>query len=129
LGKLLAYLISRFARSAPQITPRHAAERGRNGHELAARWEIPMLLNFLHAELHKTLLEAQNSPTWVRAKRLLLVMAGLWMSYFLLVNWFAHSLNKIAVPVIGVPLGVYLAVQGAAIVFAVALFRLARAAQ
>jgi len=56
-------------------------------------------------------------------------MLGLWMSYFLLVNWFAHSLNKIAVPVIGVPLGVYLAVQGTAIVFAVALFRLARGAQ
>jgi uncharacterized membrane protein len=33
------------------------------------------------------------------------------------------------VPVIGVPLGVYLAVQGAAIVFGVALFRLARSTQ
>jgi putative solute:sodium symporter small subunit len=87
-----------------------------------------MLINFLHAELHQALLEAQNSPYWARAKKLLLVMLGLWMSYFLLVNWFAHSLNKIAVPVIGVPLGVYLAVQGAAIVFAVALFRLARTA-
>jgi uncharacterized membrane protein len=31
--------------------------------------------------------------------------------------------------VIGIPLGVYLAVQGAAIVFAVALFRLARSAE
>ena len=37
-----------------------------------------------------------------------------------------HSLNKIAVPVLGIPLGTYLAVQGAAIVFAVALFRFAR---
>jgi putative solute:sodium symporter small subunit len=112
----------------PQITPRFAAERGWNGHGLAARWETPMLINFLHAELHQALLEAQNSPYWVRAKKLLLVMLGLWMSHFLLVNWFAHSLNKIAVPVIGVPLGVYLAVQGTAIVFGVALFRLARSA-
>ena len=48
------------------------------------------------------------------------------MSYFLLVNWFVHSLNKIAVPVHR-PLGTYLAVQGAAIVFAVTLFRFARA--
>ena len=55
-------------------------------------------------------------------------MLGLWMSYFLLVNWFVHSLNKIAVPVLGIPLGTYLAVQGAAIVFAVALFRFARSA-
>jgi putative solute:sodium symporter small subunit len=88
-----------------------------------------MLINLLHAELHQALLEAQNSHYWARAKKLLLVMLGFWMSYFLLVNWFAHSLNKIAVPVIGVPLGVYLAVQGAAIVFAVALFRLARSAE
>ena len=51
-------------------------------------------------------------------------MLGLWMTYFLLVNWFVHSLNKIAVPVLEIPLGIYLAVQGAAIVFAVALFRL-----
>jgi putative solute:sodium symporter small subunit len=56
-------------------------------------------------------------------KRLLLVMLGLWMTYFLLVNTFVHSLNKIAVPVLGIPLGYYLAVQGAAIVFAIALFR------
>ena len=47
-----------------------------------------MLINLLHAELHQALLEAQNSPYWARAKKLLLVMLGLWMSYFLLVNWF-----------------------------------------
>ena len=85
-----------------------------------------MLINLLHAELHQALLEAQNSPHWARAKKLLLVMLGLWMSYFLLVNWFVHSLNKIAVPVLEIPLGSYLAFQGAAIVFAVALFRFAR---
>jgi putative solute:sodium symporter small subunit len=88
-----------------------------------------MLLQLLNAELSQALLNAQNSSYWVRAKNLLLVLAGLWMTYFLLVSWFAHSLNKIAVPVIGIPLGVYLAVQGAAIVFAVALFRLARSAE
>ena len=56
-------------------------------------------------------------------------MLALWMAYFLLVNWFVHSLNKVAVPVLGIPLGTYLAVQGAAIVFAVALFRFARTAE
>ena len=56
-------------------------------------------------------------------------MLGLWMTYFLLVNWFVHSLNKIAVPVLGIPLGTYLTMQGAAIVFAVALFRFARASR
>ena len=85
-----------------------------------------MFSQMLQGELPQFLLEAQNSPYYARAKKLLLVMLGLWMTYFLLVNWFVHSLNKIAVPVIEIPLGTYLAIQGAAIVFAVALFRFAR---
>lgn len=87
-----------------------------------------MLNQLLQDDLAQALLDAQNSPTWARAKKLLAVMLGVWVSYFLLINWFVHSLNKIAVPVIGIPLGTYLAVQGAAIVFAVALFRFARGA-
>jgi putative solute:sodium symporter small subunit len=87
-----------------------------------------MLNQLLHDDLAQALIDAQNSPTWARAKKLLLVMLAVWLSYFLLVNWFVHSLNKIAVPVIGIPLGTYLAVQGAAIVFAVTLFRFARTA-
>ena len=85
-----------------------------------------MLNQLLQDDLAQALLDAQNSPAWARAKRLLLVLLALWMSYFLLVNWFVHSLNKIAVPVLEIPLGTYLAVQGAAIVFAVTLFRFAR---
>ena len=87
-----------------------------------------MLNQLLHDDLAQALVNAQNSPVWARAKKLLLVMLGVWLTYFLLVNWFVHSLNKIAVPVIGIPLGIYLAIQGAAIVFAVALFRFARSA-
>jgi putative solute:sodium symporter small subunit len=68
-----------------------------------------------------------TTETWTQLKRLLLVMLGLWMTYFLVVHTFVHSLNKIAVPVLGIPLGYYLAAQGAAIVFAIALFRFARA--
>jgi putative solute:sodium symporter small subunit len=87
-----------------------------------------MFSEMLPGGLPQFLLEAQNSPYYARAKKLLLVMLGLWMAYFLLVNWFVHSLNKVAVPVLEIPLGTYLAVQGAAIVFAVALFRFARTA-
>ena len=88
-----------------------------------------MLNQLLEDDLAQALINVQNSPYWARAKKLLLVMLALWMSYFLLVNWFVHSLNKIAVPVLGIPLGTYLAVQGAAIVFAVTLFRFARTAE
>ena len=87
-----------------------------------------MLNQLLQGELPSLLVQAQNSPTIARMKKLLLVMLGLWLTYFLLVNWFVHSLNKIAVPVLEIPLGTYLAVQGAAIVFGVALFRFARSA-
>jgi putative solute:sodium symporter small subunit len=85
-----------------------------------------MLNQLLQDDLAQTILNVQHSPYWARAKKLLLVLLALWLSYFLLVNWFVHSLNKIAVPVLEVPLGSYLAFQGAAIVFAVTLFRFAR---
>lgn len=85
-----------------------------------------MLSQLFQGELPQVLAEAQNSPYWARAKKLLLVMLALWMSYFLVINWFVHSLNKVAIPMLGIPLGYFLAAQGAAIVFAVSLFRFAR---
>ena len=85
-----------------------------------------MLNQLLHDDMAQALVSAQNSPLWARTKKLLLMMAGIWLTYFLLVNWFVHSLNKVAVPLLGIPLGIFLAIQGAAIVFAVVLFRFAR---
>jgi putative solute:sodium symporter small subunit len=69
-----------------------------------------------------------STPTTLAKKHLLVILAA-WLSYFLLVNWFVHALNKIPVPVIGIPLGTYFAVQGTAIVFAIALFRFERSAE
>jgi putative solute:sodium symporter small subunit len=88
-----------------------------------------MLNQLLQGELPTLLVQAQNSPTIARMKKLLLVMLGIWMTYFLAVNWFVHSLNKIAVPLLEMPLGTYLAVQGAVIMFGVALFTCARFAR
>ncbi len=85
-----------------------------------------MLSNLLPGELPQLVLVMQNSAALARLKRLLLVLLAAWMSYFLVVSWFVHSLNKIAV--FGIPLGTCLAVQGAAIMFAVTLFRFARSA-
>ena len=86
-----------------------------------------MLNQLLHDDLAQALVSAHNSPLWARAKKLLLVMLSLWLTYFLVVNWFVHSLNKIAV--FGVPLGICLAIQGALVMFAVTLFRIARSAE
>lgn len=85
-----------------------------------------MLSQLLQGELPQALLDARNSPTVAQMKRLLPILLALWMSYFLVVSWFVHSLNKIAV--FGIPLGTCLAFQGAAVMFAVTLFRVARSA-
>lgn len=85
-----------------------------------------MLTQLLERELPQALSDAQNSPTVIRMKRLLPVLLALWMSYFLVVNWFVHSLNKIAV--LGIPLGTCLAIQGTLVMFAITLFRIARTA-
>ena len=52
------------------------------------------MLNQLLGDLPETLTQAQNSPTVVRMKRLLLITLALWMSYFLVVNWFVHCAEQ-----------------------------------
>ena len=86
-----------------------------------------MLNQLLHDDLVQAIVNAQNSPEWARLKKLLLIMLSLWLSYFLVVSWFVHSLNKIAL--FGAPLGTCLAVQGALVMFAVTLFRFSRTSE
>jgi putative solute:sodium symporter small subunit len=59
-------------------------------------------------------------------KNLLLAMLAGWVAYFLAVNLFILRLNKITVPIIGLPLGFYMAVQGSIVVFVIFLFWFAR---
>ncbi|HVY59037.1 MAG TPA: sodium/substrate symporter small subunit [Xanthobacteraceae bacterium] len=59
-------------------------------------------------------------------KTILLMLLGLWVAYALAVQMFMHTLNRIAVPVLGVPLGTCLAVQGAIVVFLVAAYVFSR---
>ena len=64
--------------------------------------------------------------TWARTRTLMLVMLASWIGYFLVVHLYIASLNKVIVPIVGLPLGVYLPIQGALAVFAVALFSFRR---
>ena len=64
---------------------------------------------------------------WPRFKNLMLVMFGLWLTFFFVIHTFVRSLNKITVPVLDLPLGIYMPVQAAIIVFLVSLFWFARA--
>jgi hypothetical protein len=56
----------------------------------------------------------------------MLVMFGAWLAFFLVTHTFIKALNKIVVPVLQMPLGVYMPMQAAIIVFAVAVFWFAR---
>ena len=71
---------------------------------------------------HPRWLEANLQAHWARTKHLMLVTLGLWISYFMVVHFFILKLNRITVPVIELPLGLYLAVQGSLVVFIVMLF-------
>jgi len=63
---------------------------------------------------------------WPRFKNLMLVMFGAWLALFFVTNMFMKSLNKIVVPLVDLPLGSYMPIQAALIVFAVTLFWFAR---
>ena len=67
-------------------------------------------------------LDAKVQVEWARTKNLMLVMLGLWIFYFLAVHIFITTLNKVTVPILDLPLGYYLAVQGSLVVFLVTLF-------
>jgi putative solute:sodium symporter small subunit len=64
---------------------------------------------------------------WPRFKTLMLVMFGAWLVFFFVISTFVRTLNKITVPVVELPLGFYMPVQAAMVVFVVTLFWLARA--
>ena len=64
---------------------------------------------------------------WPRFKNLMLVMFGLWLTFFFVIHTFVRTLNKIVVPVLELPLGFYMPVHAAIVVFLVSLFWFARA--
>jgi putative solute:sodium symporter small subunit len=59
-------------------------------------------------------------------RKTMLATLGAWFAYFVIINAFVRSLNKIVIPVLDVPLGFCLAIQGTAIVFGVALYALSK---
>jgi putative solute:sodium symporter small subunit len=59
-------------------------------------------------------------------KNLLLVTLAGWVSYFLGINLAILKLNRIIVPIINLPLGFYLAVQGSIVMFVIFLFWFAK---
>ena len=56
-----------------------------------------------------------------RLRRGMITMLTAWLGYFIIISMWARALNKVTVPVLDVPLGVFLAAQGTAVIFCAAL--------
>ena len=61
-----------------------------------------------------------------RFRRAIIGMLAAWLGYFVIISMWARALNKVTVPVLDIPLGVFLVAQGTAVIFCAALVLLAR---
>jgi putative solute:sodium symporter small subunit len=72
------------------------------------------------------MLEAKDLVDWSGVRNPLFVLLGLWIVFFLIIHGFIHALNKLTVPVVGLPFGYYMAAQGSIIVLLALLYLLAK---
>jgi putative solute:sodium symporter small subunit len=70
---------------------------------------------------------AANEVAWWRKTRNLMWIAlAIWAFFGFIIHMFVNVLNKVTIPVLGFPLGFYMAAQGSLIVFVVQLFLFAK---
>src|SRR6266567_2423312 len=70
--------------------------------------------------------KANEEAHWNRTTRLMFIHLGVWFFFGYVIHMFVVPLNKIIIPILGFPLGFYMAAQGSLIVFVVMLFMFAR---
>jgi putative solute:sodium symporter small subunit len=63
---------------------------------------------------------------WRKTTNLMLTHLGVWFFFGYIIHMFVNLLNKIVIPILGFPLGFYMAAQGSLIVFVVQLFLFAK---
>ena len=66
--------------------------------------------------------QANTDAHWERTTRLMFIHLGIWFFFGYVIHMFVIPLNKIVIPVLGFPLGFYMAAQGSLIVFVVLIF-------
>jgi putative solute:sodium symporter small subunit len=69
---------------------------------------------------------ANQNAHWDKTTKLMLTHLGVWLFFGYIVHMFVIPLNKITIPILGFPLGFYMAAQGSLIAFVVMLFVFAR---
>jgi putative solute:sodium symporter small subunit len=70
--------------------------------------------------------QANTDAHWAKTSRLMFTNLGIWFFFGYVIHMFVVPLNKIVIPVLGFPLGFYMAAQGSLIVFVVMLFVFAK---
>ena len=63
---------------------------------------------------------------WERTRNLMLKYLGVWLFFGYIIHFFVVPLNSIHIPILGFPLGFYMAAQGSLIAFVVMLFMFAK---
>jgi putative solute:sodium symporter small subunit len=63
---------------------------------------------------------------WTATRNLMFKHLGVWLFFGYIIHMFVVPLNKIIIPILGFPLGFYMAAQGSLIVFVVMLFMFAK---
>ena len=69
---------------------------------------------------------ANDAAHWRKTSNLMWIHLGIWVFFGYIIHMFVVPLNKIIIPVLGFPLGFYMAAQGSLIVFVVMLFVFAK---
>jgi putative solute:sodium symporter small subunit len=70
--------------------------------------------------------KANETAHWDKTTRLMFTHLGVWFFFGYVIHMFVVPLNKITIPILGFPLGFYMAAQGSLIVFVVMLFMFAK---
>jgi putative solute:sodium symporter small subunit len=69
---------------------------------------------------------ANQEAHWRKTTNLMLTHLAVWFFFGYVIHMFVNQLNNIVIPVLGFPLGFYMAAQGSLIVFVVQLFLFAK---
>ena len=68
----------------------------------------------------------KDEAYWKDTSRLMWIHLAVWIFFGYVIHMFVKPLNAIIIPVLGFPLGFYMAAQGSLIVFVVMLFMFAK---
>jgi len=83
----------------------------------------PTIWNGLAAAMH----DIEQRLGLRQLKRGMLAMLAGWLAYFIVINMWVRALNKVTVPFLDMPLGIFLVAQGTAVIFVAAVVLLTRA--